>query len=148
MAFDLVTFLRALAKHLRGGTADPGTPRTLWLYAAIEGVVDGTSNAASAYTVLAPYPGQSLPANAPLQPLSLQLMTTGPAGDAEAAVTQAQGLYNKLLDGQGRPLRGQAIDGFVVQAVLNLRGPGVVGRDEKQRLLIATNFDVQAYATA
>src|SRR4051812_13659992 len=104
--FDLTNFLEAFATHLRGGSADPGTPRTLHVMTASEGVVSGTENTAAAYTVLAPYPGNALPANVPLQQLSLQLMTTGPAGDAKAAVQQAQGYYNRLIDTQGRPGRG------------------------------------------
>lgn len=142
MSAGLVNFVRDLAKFLRGNAADPGVGRTLWTYAAVE----GEAGASGAYTVLAPYPGAARAFGAPLNELSLQLMTTGLPRDPESAAAQAEAYHAKLLDTAGRPLRDVTLDGFKIKAVLNLRGPGVVDRDERERTLIATNFEVKYHA--
>jgi hypothetical protein len=139
---DTVNFIRQLAKLLRGGTDDPGAGRTLWLYAAIE----GETGAAPAYTVLAPYPGAARAYAAPLAEASFQLMTTGAPRDPEGAMAQAQEFYDRLCDDDGRPLRDVALQSFRLVGVTSLRGPGVVDRDERERTLIATNFDVKFHA--
>ena len=59
---------------------------------------------------------------------------------------RAQLLHGALTDDDGRPLRMASLETFRINGIVNLRGPSVIGRDDKGRVEIVSNFDAEFLA--
>jgi hypothetical protein len=109
------------------------TPRALWLIQAVEG-----DAAADPYTVLTPHAAELQQIGLPR--IGVQLRTTGE--DAEASA-QAAAVFASLLDDDGRPRQQVSLPSHKVIAFAGLRPPAPIGRDERRRLQVVSNFDVE-----
>jgi hypothetical protein len=108
----------------------------LWVHE----VNDQRLPAADPHTVLAVYGGPVVPAASPVSQVSVQAMTRG-RSVAEAA-EQAEAVFDALFDpANGRPRVEWAVGDYVVH-VFSPRPPARLGRDEKQRVMFASNFDL------
>jgi hypothetical protein len=141
MPFDAGNFLDVLAAAIATAAslnyANANQPRALWRHAAVEG------GCTDPYSVLKIY-GGSL-SFVPVPSCSIQCETIGTGNDATFA--RAVAVHATLLDGNGRPVRMKAISGYRLNGI-DLRAPGLVGRDDKGRAKVVFNFDVKAIATA
>lgn len=144
MAINLNNFLHslALAMATASSLAYETTPRSLWRNQAIEDA------AADPYSVLRIYGGGPLVWH-PLPIISVQCLTSG--GGNDAVLSQAQKLFESLLESDGRPAQGRIITGKTVAGASDgtwrivwiqiINRPGLIGRTEKGQAQAAFNFD-------
>lgn len=102
------------------------------------------SAAADPYTVLRLYPGPSIGGTG-IDVVSVQALTR--AKVIANGWTQSQAVWNSLRENTGRGrLEWQLVD-FKIKGITDIRGPGQIGRDERGRVEIVTNFNVAFIAT-
>jgi hypothetical protein len=126
-------FLIALANYVAAITPALSRTNPVALFA---NAVDETI-AAPVYSVLRPYSPNPI-THVPRLHTAIQCETIG---TPHAAVQQrAELIFARLTNDYG-PLKEQAIAGFIVKGILNLRPPVAVRRDDKGRDVIVFNFD-------
>jgi hypothetical protein len=147
MAVDWDLFLGTLAAFMAAAATAAGTaveyaatPRALWLWEADEEYVP----ADGIYSVLTRYDG-ALPYATPVPTSAVQCRTVGPKN--AATIVRAGALFNTLLGADGKPMRMAPVPAspaaalFRVNGIRELRAPGLIGRDEKNRPIVVFNFD-------
>lgn len=139
-------FLHSLCRYLatQTGLKYGATPQQLWRGLAVEG-----TGCATTWSVLSVYPGPALSWH-PLPRMAVQVLTTG--GD-EAALQQAQTLFEACCAADKTPLRMTVINGFKAAdntadgtwrlvSVDPMQRPGAVGRDENRRQRVSFNVEI------
>lgn len=144
MPIDLDKFLNELASMMATAAQVEfaATPRSLFLYELVES--DSTLPSAPA-SVLRIYDGET--GYVPVNRVMIQCKTIAPKWDAGAGMKHAQALRESLLDAQGRELRMAALTHFRINAIVDLRLPGQIGRDANDRPEIVFNFGAEIVPT-
>ena len=143
MTLDLDKFLDQLAKWFvtRAAAISPAvtlkyetTPRDLWVHSATE-----TVGCADVYSIFSVYGGGRSDL-AGENRIPVQIMTF--AGDPGAALTRASFLHGLFFDQTTKkPLLNVDLTDFKFLGPVNLRPPGMTGRDDKDRWTAVSNFD-------
>jgi len=120
-------------------------PFALFAHAAEESQPPAAKNYTDPYTVIRGFGGDPAGSD-PTCDRSLQSYTVG--NNVAACMAQAQKVHDALLmqrspdDDGNTPARNVAITGWFILAIGNLRQPGLIGRDPKQRAEVVFNFEV------
>ena len=148
MAIDVNSFLDALGAYMVARAAAQSPPLAialaadLWLHEAVEADVPQENGRTKPYSVLAAY-NVALP-YVPVPVVSVQCRTVGFGNQATFA--RAAALFNTLLDAEGKPLRMTQVPAASPAYRLNgvdLRGPSLIGRDDKGRPEVVFNVDAK-----
>jgi hypothetical protein len=139
MQTDRHGFLAALAAYIVSQISGLTLGSSLFVYELVEDGSTLKSSPPAPASVLIPYDGAS--PWVPVAELSLQIKTIGP--NNVAAMQRAQAMHGALQDAQGRPLTMTTMSSFRLNAVTNLRGPSMVGRDAQGRIEIVSNCDLE-----
>lgn len=126
-------FVIALANYVAGITPTLSRTAPVALFAH---AVDETI-AAPVYSVFRPYAPNPIN-HVPMRHTAIQCETIGTP--MQAAQERAELIFARLTNDYG-PLKEQAITGFVIKGILNLRPPVAVRRDDRGRDVIVFSFD-------
>ena len=146
MAIDLNNFLHSLVRYISTRASLPykGTGRALYVHRLVD-----EAAAAAVKTALVVYPGPGTVWDG-LPVVAVQVETIGVAN---AALSQAQKVFEALSESDGRPLQGVAINGYAMAtdaadgtwrltAVHMLQRPGQVGVLDDGRARVVFNVEV------
>ncbi len=147
-ATNIKGFLDELATFIAAGASITfaSTPRALFIGELVEKDSTLTANSPTPASVLSVYDGNS--PRVPVTTVICQIKTIGLPSANAAALQRAQALHGMLQDANRAPLRMKVLPTsgsplWRINAILNLRGPSLSGRDPIGRPQYVSNFDAE-----